>query len=525
MKRLFYFIGFLSIAGLSSCKKFLDTKPTDFFAPAQYYNTEADLQTALNGVYDILSAYDEMYGQNYQVDITGGTDETFRNGTQSTGINVYLYDASYTTISNHWKTLYRAIELANNLLANIDKPVVAVKTNRDVIKGQALFLRAYYYFMLVNSFGDVPLVLTPTASVNNTNITRTPAKDVYTRIIDDMTEAEGLLQPQTSTLTGFGGKVSKTVVQGVLARVCLYNAGYPVRDQSKYAPALQWAQKAVASGEHSLNPSYQQVFINYAQDKYDVKESMWECEFWGNRQGNSFQDAGRIGNFSGPTCNDVSIGYSYGTLKATAKLYNLYNAADLRRDWNCCPYTWGATSSNSVKVPNTNIYTLDLGKFRREYETLLPKDKNYTSENFPLLRYADVLLMQAEAENEVNGPTATAYNAINQVRRRGFGKPVAAPDAIADLPAGLSKDQFRAALQDERARELAGEALRKADLIRWGIFIPTMKDFANFITVNAPAAQKYEAQAGNNVSARDLLLPIPLREITLNSSLIQNPGW
>lgn len=524
MKRIFAIIFLFFFTGLGSCKKFLETKPTDFFSPNQYYNTEADLQTALNGVYDILSAYDEMYGQNYQVEITGGTDETFRNSQQSTGINVYLYDASNSTISNHWKTLYRAIEFANNLLANIDKPAMP-QVNRDVIKGQTLFLRAYYYFMLVNSFGDVPMPLTPTASVNNTEMARVPAKEVYTQIIKDMTEAEGLLQAQTSTAVGFGGKVSKTVVQGILARICLYNAGYPVRDQSKYAMALSWAQKVVASGEHSLNPSYQQIFINYAQDKYDVKESMWECEFWGNRQGNSFTDAGRIGNYSGPTCNDNTIGTSYGTLKATAKLYNLYSEADLRRDWNCCNYTYGSVTTNAVKIPNTNIYTLDLGKFRREYETLQPKDRNYTSENFPLLRYADVLLMLAEAENEVNGPTAVAYNAINQVRRRGFGKPVNTPDAVADLPPGLNAAQFRLALQDERSRELAGEALRKADLIRWGIFIQTMKDFASFITATAPAAQKYEAQAGNNVSTRDLLLPIPLRDITLNNALVQNPGW
>lgn len=548
MKRIVLALLLLALS-TSSCNKFLETEPTDFFRPDTFYNNEFQLETALNGVYDILTAYDEMYGQNYQADQTAGTDETYRNGTAAS-VGNYQHNVSYLNTENHWKTLYRGIELANLLLANIDKPATA--PNRNIIKGQALFLRGYYYFMLVNSFGDVPLKVLPTVDAFDTQIPRTPKAEVYAQIIADMTEADILLTNAnyTSKSLGFGGKVSKTVVEGIMARVYLYMAGFPLRDQTKYAKAVEYALKVVNSGEHALNTTfdtsnpkitsaYQQIFVNYAQDKYNVGESMWECEMWGNRGVAPFQEAGRIGNFSGPRCENTSIGVSFSTLRLHAKVYNLYESdptspapfskpsPDFRRDWNCCNYNYGTNASNMAPIPNNNIFAMDLGKFRREYETLLPKDRNFTSQNFPLLRYADVLLMLAEAENEVNGPTALAYNAINQVRRRAYAKPLNTPDTKVDVPVSLSKDAFRRWVQDERVRELCGEALRKSDLIRWGIFFDALTDNTNYITSFAPVAdQAVSAQAGKNVRRnRDELLPIPLRDMNLNSSLVQNPGW
>ena len=152
-------------------------------------------------------------------------------------------------------------------------------------------------------------------------------------------------------------------------------------------------------------------------------------------------------------------------------------------------------------------------------------NKNYTPTNFPMLRYSDVLLMEAEAENEVNGPTQTAYDAINQVRRRGHGFGLDTVSVIADAPSGLSKDDFRKYLQDERARELCFEGLRKPDLIRWGLFLTAMQDQVNEISTHASSSLQYAAQAASRVSARHLLYPIPTKEMSLNKSMTQNPGW
>jgi hypothetical protein len=152
------------------------------------------------------------------------------------------------------------------------------------------------------------------------------------------------------------------------------------------------------------------------------------------------------------------------------------------------------------------------------------------------MRYADVLLMLAEAENYLNGPTALAYSCINQVRARAWGKLM--PGAInlteADVPAGLSKDAFLQELQNERLREFAGEGLRKFDLIRWGIFISSIKALgpdvlnpANGAPVTTTGGQPYPAmlQLANTVSTRDLLWPMPASELQYNKLLVQNPGW
>jgi hypothetical protein len=160
-----------------------------------------------------------------------------------------------------------------------------------------------------------------------------------------------------------------------------------------------------------------------------------------------------------------------------------------------------------------------------EYELLTPKNRSYNGTNFPVMRYSDVLLMKAEAENAVNGPTTAAYDALNQVRRRAYEKPLTAPDAVADAPAGLSKDDFFAYVVDERSRELCFEGIRKHDMVRWGTYITGMKALAADITATAPSNYKFAAKSGDNMTARNVVFPIPNSEVTANHLVTQNPGW
>jgi len=421
MKSLKY-LSIILLIGFSSCKKFLDTKPSTA-TPAYYYATESEMNAALTGVYDVMGS-ESVYGNAIFTRITAATDESYyQRNTQSTGMQVLNFDPSDADVRLLWKSLYEGIERANLILSNISKPAMD-DTKRNALEGEALFLRAYYHFLLVSNWGDVPLIIKPTSSITNTNVARTPAKEVYKQIIADMTKAEGLVKPISDI--GFGGRVSKSAVQGILARVNLYMAGYPVLDVTRYAEALKWAKKVVASvGLHSLNNDYKQIFINYAQDKYDTKESIWEVEFWGNRIGNAYTEAGRVGNTNGILCSNEKEGYTYGFIAATPTLFKLYETGDLRRDWAIAPFKYVGATTARTNWTAAEIYQRNTGKFRREYE-LLEKQKNYTPENFPLLRYADVLLMLAEADNEVNGsPSAEAIDAINQVRKRAFGKVLA----------------------------------------------------------------------------------------------------
>jgi hypothetical protein len=603
MKTLKTLIAVLLVLTSLSCKKILDTEPLDFLSPVNSFGTEADLNRALTGVYDVLGN-GSLYSDNlyYQYDIA---DEGFYSlNTLLTGPQLYNFFASEPTVTSSWQTLYNGINRANLLLENIGKASMD-ETKRSAIRGEALFLRAYYYFLLVQLWGDVPLVLKTIKTSAEAQVARTPAKDVYEQIIKDMTEAEGLVLP-IKTLN-YGGRISKSAVRGILSRVCLYMAGYPVNDKSKYIAARDWAKKVMDDGEagHALNDAYSQVFINLSQDKYDVKESIWEVEFWGNRT-DAYVESGRLGSRNGIRCLDVDSGYSPGRINVFATFYNRYEVTDRRRDWNIAPFSFGTVAGKTARVNWTpaQIYNRNSAKYRRYYETLTPRNTNFTPINFPVLRFSDVLLMFAEAENEINnGPTQAAVNAVNLVRRRAYGKTLygegvksiavnaqgtgyttastvtisggggsgatavptitsgritaisitsigqkytSAPtvtfagpgtgatataiisqSADADLTAAdiASKESFLRFLQNERSRELCFEALRKMDLIRWNIFVPTMNALSQEVTATAPAAFKYAANTGANVSAKYLLFPIPTYERSLSPLLTQNPEW
>ncbi len=338
---------------------------------------------------------------------------------------------------------------------------------------------------------------------------------------------------------GYNERISKTGVQAVLARVFLKMAGEPLKDETRYADALEYADKVITSARHELNPDYAQIFINHSQDINESGECIWEIGMYGNKIG-TVDLAGSVGVENGILCRDESIGYSGGPMKASKRLYDSYGEGDLRKDWNVAPYYYNVVEETKVNEETqetevvqvtkkvmfsaTQIYNRNPGKWRREYETG-QKARLFNSTNFPVIRYSDVLLMKAEAENAVNGPTDEAYDAINQVRRRAYGKPVHTADATVDLPADLAKTDFLEEVKKERFRELCFEGQRKLDLLRWGEYVATMKAFGTEISTTAPSEFKYASRVGQNTTDRNVLFPIPNTEITVNKLMTQNEGW
>ncbi len=429
MKFKIYFSMALIFISAGSCKKILDQEPQDFLNPLNYYVTEAQLNNALNGVYDPLKDATVYGGNNYQGLLGNDADEV--HYTRATPIAVYTYDynANDIYVGQFWTSLYKGIARANTLLANIDNNTALSQTMRDKVRGEALFLRAYYYFRLVDTYGDVPLVLAPVASATDTDIARTASKDVYAQILKDLKESENFVL-DIKTI-GFGGRVSKSAVRAMLARVCLYMAGNPLNDVAKYKEARDWAKKVIDDpiAKHELNPSYSQVFINYAQDLYDIKESIWEVEIWGNGTEGYFE-AGANGAVNGvPTTNPLT-GVNTGYVGILHTYYNLFQNGDLRRDWSIGNFTYATTGPNGTKTflpanpTPAQLLARYPAKFRREFETRLPKNSGSTPQNAPVIRFSDVLLMFAEAENEVSGPSQAAVDAVNLVRRRGWSNGV-----------------------------------------------------------------------------------------------------
>ncbi|MFM6982596.1 MAG: RagB/SusD family nutrient uptake outer membrane protein [Chitinophagaceae bacterium] len=530
MKKISYLLLGLFVFSASSCEKYLETVPQDFISPANYYSTEKELNIALAGVYDAF-AQDGTYSRHLAIELVQGTDETFRKRDDNNiFVHKYNHDATESTLGLTWKQLYDVINRANLLLANINKPSMT-ETKRNDIKGQTLFLRAHAYFWLVSLWGDVPLILEPVTSAANVNRPRTPSVDVYNQILTDMTTAEALV----STFN-HPGTISKSAVQGVLARVCLKMAGYPLNmGRPMFEQAKSWALKVVQSGIHRLNPDYAQIFINQSADQYDLtnKECIWEIEFTGNNVGTA-KEGSRFANILAIRFSGADIGYGYASVAPNGYLFKMYGTdatiPDVRRDWNIAPFKYTSTT-NSTKVAflSTDIYNRDAGKWRREYEPAgLTKSQDWGPTNFPVLRYADVLLMLAEAENELNGPTA-ALPYFNQVRARAVAASAVTAFTTYPYGSGLSlvavdtKDNFRLAIMSERARELAYEGLRKMDLIRWHTLIPTLKAVETDIKTYSPLG--YSAIGFTNAADKHYLLPIPSLEISLNKSMTQNLGW
>lgn len=612
MKTRYFTTAFLALATFSACQDFLKTEPTDFLNPDNYYETEQQLQAARTSIYDILGN-GSLYGTNTQYLLAWTADEGYMNrSTLTSGPWNYFYGTADPYNTGVWSNLFNGINRANNVLANVDKNPAINQQIRDVIRGEALFLRGYFYFILVQYYGGVPIKTEPTASIVDVNIARNTVREVYDQILADMVAAEPLV-PNISSL-GFGGAISKSAVRGILARVNLVMAGYPLRYESRYAEVKRWARMVMDDTEagHEMNPSYPDIFKKLAGDQYDIKESIWEAEFWGNLT-DEYTETGNQGYINGPaSANGSATGRADSYMSITAKFYNVFEEGDLRKWFSIAHFTYVNSQVNGEKNllarPSTEAvkYGMRPAKWRREYETLLPKAGNRTPQNVPLLRFTDVLLMYAEAENAINGPTAEAVEIINRVRQRSWsrgvreirlvnrgsgyataprvvfgtengsgaaatavvneageilgvmldrdstgvtyyqeGRYTAPPTVTFESETGsgavaeaviyqatdanlteaqtATKESLLAVIQDERMREFNFELSRKADLLRWGLFLEVHQDMGNTIQQDVPGA--FYAQYYSNVSERDLLSPIPDSEISVNRAMVQNPGW
>lgn len=419
----------LFLLGTGACEDLLETEPTDFLSPSNYYETADQLNFARASVYDILGQ-GALFGSfaNYLYAWEGDIGYMNRS-TLTTGPWNYNFSSADPYNSAYWSTLYNGINRASVVLANVDKNPEIDQTFRDQVRGEALFLRGYFYFLLVRYYGDVPVFDGPTTSVVDVDVPRAPIREVYDRIIADMTAAEPLV-PEISTL-GFGGQVSKSAVRGMLARVNLHMAGEPLKDPNGYAEASRWAKMVIDASVHQLNPSYPQIFMNLAGDKYDIKESIWEAEFSGNRT-DQYIETTNQGWINGPASLVTSAtGRADSYMSITAKFYNSFQPGDLRKWFSIAHFGYTNTNVNGSKTltaaPTTELakYAMRPAKWRREYETLLPKAPTTTPQNVPILRYTDVVLMYAEAQNELNnGPTAEVIDLVNQVRGRAWSKGV-----------------------------------------------------------------------------------------------------
>ena len=566
MKNIYRFlIGAAAVTSLFSCS-FFDVEPQVILFDT-FYNTEAEVKYGLVGVYGAIGR-EQFYGNYYSLMYANIDDLCYFNRDISTNYLQYCrHNASTSQVYDIWTAMYQGVNNANSFM----EAVVNTDYDKDgKYFNEARFLRAYYHFLLAQSFGDVPL---RTVAVKKPDEVMCPATPQYDILTWAAAEMEACLELASEEVTEQPSRVTKTTMQGILARVYLFLAGESVKGGDKTAfltKARDFAKDVIDSGKHDLNPDYSRVFINMIEDEYDTKhhESMWEAEFLGDRSSAENWSNGRIGDLLGLQSGDsnsskyteFTCNYAYGQYDGSLKLWDLYwqtdrtadeNAlptiTDKRQEWNLPPYNYagnaqqppyGETSGKAVagidktpyvynSVSTSNDPTAaqairNCGKFRREvqYEGVKTSKLLYTTINYPILRYSDVLLMYAEASNELSGPTQEAYDCVAKVRTRA---------GIATLPMGsYDKDSFRELVRNERGRELCFESLRRFDLIRWGIYVQEMNKYTEWSaderwSKSAKAARA--ANMGGYIKPMHVLLPIPAIELGVNKELVQNELW
>ena len=498
---------------LVACNDFLTEVPEDFLSPDDFPVTEADLKLALGGIDNWYSG-----GTNQPYFIRGWpmitevpSDQTvYQRPTDPTRYeqDTYTFTPANEWLWRVWRQIYGAINQANLIIARVPQMTQVSQAVKDRYLGAALFHRAFNHFNAVRVWGSVPLMLAPmTDFAQAAAVTRAPIADVYAAIVTDLEEAATLLPLRwPDSATPDDGRPTQGAALAMLADVYMNMSGVLV-SQNHWADAAAAAKAVIDSNRYSLVPNFADLWL--IRNK-NGPEHIYSIQFQGTQR-NLFTCQSRPAGIGVESCTN----YWY----STADFMDTFSNADARKQVTfltrvnvplgcttgavgCTTYRYdslpGFFGDKRPRFPRPMPY---YGKFFDANGSIQNSQSQRTDLNWPIYRFADVLLMYAEAENEANGPTADAYTAINRVRTRA---------ALPNLTAGLSQADFRDSVRLERSFELAFESKRLFDLKRWGTFLTVLSG---------------DPVAGPYVQAHHVFLAIPQREIDLAPGLGQNPGY
>ncbi|WP_026993977.1 RagB/SusD family nutrient uptake outer membrane protein [Flectobacillus major] len=477
MKIRYIYLSFLML-GLSSCKdSFLSLAPISSANTATFYKTSSDMINALNASYGSLQSAGQ-YGNYYVVSEIPSDDTTpvlSGSVTDQDEFDKFYLRTTNPFLAARWSDGYRGIYRTNAILDRIGA-VQMDETLKKRIVGESKFLRALMYFNLVRVFGDVPLVLKEITDPNDGyNYSRTAVADVYAQIIKDLQEAETDL-PDRYTGADLG-RATKGAAKSLLGKVYL--------TRKQYAEAATKLKEVIDGGVYDLLPNYADVF-KVANKNH--KESIFDIQY---KKG-SIGEGNGLPNAYAPenSGNSVVLFGGGGNNRPTADFVNAYESGDLRK-----------SVSMSTSYVNAQGITVEYNYIKKYLDT--PITSGDSEDNFPVLRYADVLLMYAEALNETGKPI-DALPFLNRVRQR----------AGLASKTTLSQAEMRLALEQERRIELSFEGHRWFDLVRTGRAIPVLTAKAQAIGIKT------------NLTENNLLFAVPQSQIDINPSKIkQNAGY
>lgn len=464
---------------MASCNKFIDLTSPTLLSQEKFYKTEADIKQAVNGAYSLLRTNYENY---YLMNEIPSDNTEGRPGSENVMAvwDKLTWNAFSTVFESIWISYYNTIAQCNLVLSKMDGVTFLSAATKAQYVSEMKFIRALMYSELVRSFGEVPLVLDlVTNDAQAFSYMRKPVSEVYAQIEKDLQEAEEGV-PATYSAAGDKGRVTSIAVKALLGKIYLYQKKYPLTETK--------LSEVVRHPSYGLMTNPEDVFS--ITDEYN-KEIIFTIQYTrlsvGAGEGSSFANwfLPTLSGLNGLTNSSINIG--------SIDLYRIFKAGDKRKDLIGVFIRDKATDSTSTGF---EYWT------RKFFDK--PPSTTDGENNWIVIRYADVLLLYAEALNE-QGKSAAALVEVNKVRVRA---------GVRALDVTLDQTQTRAAIKNERRLELCYEGHRWPDLVRWGDFLTVMQAFNS----------KYWGGAYTPKESHKLF-PIPNRERVINPALTQNPGY
>lgn len=482
----------------TSCSDFLEEIDPSNITADSYFQTAQHAQTAVNAVYSSLkTTLGGAYGGGPWLMVefaTGVADSDLGQADNSRIIRDLTNNADNDYGLSHWTANYEGIANANLAISKIP----GIQMNEDLKNqylGEAKFLRAHYYYQLVRMFGRVPLIIEPIDLASEDLYPfQADVADIYDQIVLDLTDAEASGLPFSDA----SGRVTLGAIKTLLSSVYLTMAGYPLQKDAYYTLAADKAFEVIDNGAYSLFGSYDDL---HDPSKKNIEENIFMVQYAAYTSPANWQP-----HIIPYNMNISAYSAQTGAIYANPEFINSYEAGDKRVEEKAFYYT-----EFTLKTDRTDTIPLG-GHFLYKHFDVEANLLTASSDlNWSIQRYAELLLIYAEAKNETSGGAdALAYQGLNDIRDR----------AGLDLYAGLTQNEFREAVWREKWHELSYEGKTWFDMTRTRkVFNVTTGDFDDFV------GHQPVYLTDRSMTERELLFPIPTSEVLNNTNLVQNEGY
>lgn len=485
MKLKYLFFAALASLGFTACSDFLDVYSVSKYDSEGVFGEKTEINRALNGVYAKLMSGD-FYGDAYFTKFVFNSDVEFTTNTSDVATNNSFrrFDGNSTAsdVEKFWNAAYSGVEYANNFVYYLERSPLYSTEDAEIMQmmGEAKVIRAMFFHDLVTYFGDIPFTFEPASVVENYVMPIVSRDEVYKTLIEDLKSIAPYMKFAANLSNGVE-RASKEFCWSMIARMAMHAGGYSLRPDTDnpanfgkmerpanykelYKTALAYCDSVISSATHTLSLPYYRVFVNecnYVVNSND--DPIFEIPFAKETSGNvGYVHGPKSELYEGSTSGDNIWGEAKSSAALSAFYRFMFDPEDARRDY--LNGLWGYLYNGEPTISIS--YTVYNNKWSKLWSTSgNPESAGNTGINFPYMRYTDVLLMYAEAANELNdGPTDAAKAALRQVRQRAFTNPEKIDSYIESMSG--SKDDFLKAVLDERKFEFAGENMRWKDLVR-----------------------------------------------------------